>query len=253
MLDNKKFRLSPEIFHQSIIPDSHSEDDGNVEHLSSEPMEHENYMDKLRSEAELIIQEAAFAAKEKEEQALADSERMISEAMDRVAEIEREAREKGYQEGFETGYTEGVEASQGLIDDAVTFKTDALAQYDAILRGAESDLIEMVTMAIEKIIGERMDQEPLYIEGIIRKGIETCTFRESMVIRLSPEDIDVAEQVRVRLVTQFEKIDDLQFKADPALSKGSCVIDTQSGSVESSVNLQVDKLKQILEDLLQSE
>lgn len=257
MLDNKKFRLSPEISHVSVFENegihSGTSTEG-VEGMEQEQLEnHEHYMDRLKAEAELIIEQAAFAAKERELQAEAESERLIGDAMDRAFAIESESREKGYKEGFEVGYNEGASAAQLLIDEAHDFKEAIMAQYMELMNNAESELVEMIQMGVAKILGQQMANDPMYIEGIVRKGIEACTYRESLVIRLSPDDMDMAEAVRLRLVTRFEKIDDLVFKADAALTRGSCIVDTLSGSIDSSISTQMNQLRDALEAILHSE
>ena len=51
----------------------------------------------------------------------------------------------------------------------------------------------------------------------------------------------------------FRSIEDIEIKRDPTLPTGSCIIDTESGSIDSSIQVQVEQIKKLFDDLLKGD
>ncbi|MGB3368584.1 MAG: FliH/SctL family protein [Acidaminobacteraceae bacterium] len=252
VLDNKKFKLSTEIVDPFVLEEIQK---------NSIPMETSESRllnsKKVREDTEKHIEEAAIEAREKIEDAKIEHERIILDAYDGAKEILEKAKvdghSEGYKEGYDLGYSEGKAIYEAEIDEAVQIKKNAVETYKAMIESAESEVIEVVISSIEKILNKTIEEDSSYIEGVIKSALEKCAFTTQLTLRVSKEDFEYANSIKNKIVILVENIDDLIIKMDPALIVGSCVIDTVSGSVDSSVWSQFEQIKAIFEEMLKGD
>lgn len=249
VLDNKKFKLSTEIVDPVVLEEIEKNSTPVVA-----PISLVTDSQRVREETEQQIEEAALEAREKIEDARIEHERIILDAYDAAKEIlekaKVEGRDDGYKEGYDLGYNEGKTLFDSQINEAMQIKESAVETYKAMIDSAESEVIEVVISSIEKILNKTIDEDQSYIEGVIKSALEKCAFTTELTLRVSEADFEYANSIKSRIVILVENIDDLIIKADPALGIGSCVIDTVSGSVDSSVWAQFEQIKVIFEEML---
>lgn len=250
VLDNKKFKLSTEIVDPLVLDEIRKH---TVEPEKVTPDDSQ----KVREEREQRIEEAAIEAREKIEDARIEHERIILDAYDAAKEIleksKIEGHDEGHKEGYELGYNEGKSIYQAEINDALQIKRDAVETYKNMIDSVEAEVIEIVISSIEKILNKTIGDDQSYIEGVIKSALEKCAFTTELTLRVSEEDYEYANSIKNKIVILVENIDDLIIKADPALVIGSCVIDTVSGSVDSSVWSQFEQIKDIFEEMLKGD
>ncbi len=251
VLDNKKFKLSTEIVDPEVLEEirRHSK----LKHEEDPELESQ----RIREETELQIEQAAIEAREKVEDARIEHERIILDAYDTAKEILEKAKveghEEGYNEGYECGYNEGKATYEALINEGLQIKDDAVKTYKNMIDNAETEVIEIVISTVEQILNKNIKEDHAYIEGVIKSALEKCAFTTELTLRVSEEDFDYASSIKNKILVLAENIEELIIKADPALSVGSCVIDTVSGSVDSSVWTQFEQVKDIFEEMLKGE
>ncbi len=91
------------------------------------------------------------------------------------------------------------------------------------------------------------------IETLIKQGIGRVTKSHLVSIRVSNEDYNHALSIKPMVIASSDKIEDIEIKRDPTLPNGSCIIDTDSGSIDSSIQTQMSQIKALFEDLLKGE
>lgn len=196
-----------------------------------------------------IATEAENKAKEIIHNAKVESESYIEEAYTKAASIVEEARKKGYNEGFQ----EGKMVSDKLIEEANDLKKEYFLQRENLLREVEEDVINLTVNICEKILGDFVEENKEAIISIISKGINSLNAREKMIIRVSSGDFDFVEMSKDRILSMANQVEDIEIKADNTLEPGSCVIETSKGSVDSSLKTQFDEIKDLIQNLLNSE
>lgn len=259
ILDNKKFRLSAEIMMPIVTREpEHTPSENEVHHPNHELEldsihDHESFMERMRRESEEIIDNAAAEARARVEEAQKEHEKIVLEAYESAKEIMEKSREDGYKEGFTSGYADGMESAQSEIIQAREFKDDAIERYKNLVSGAEAEMVKIILTSVEKILATKIDEDEGYIQGLVKSAIEKCTYTENLVLRVSPDDYGYAIGLRDRIVTMFERIDQLDIRQDNGLVRGDCIVDSVSGSVDSSISTQVEQLRSTFEELLKSE
>ncbi|RKD27789.1 flagellar assembly protein FliH [Caminicella sporogenes DSM 14501] len=186
-----------------------------------------------------------------------EAERIINDAYEKAKQIIQNAREEGYEKGFEEGVREGFEKGKKradeIISEALNIKEEVMKFKENFIVDIERDVVDLVIKTIEKILNKKIKEDYDIIYGLIKAGLEKCAFTDSLVLRVSPDDYEFALEVKDKILALSENVTDIIIKQDKSLSKGSCIIDTSSGSVDSSIWTQFNQIKNTFEEILKGE
>lgn len=159
----------------------------------------------------------------------------------REEELRRAADEvyhSRYEEGFRQGRAEGRAEYSAKIMDAVMSSVE-------YIEGLEGTLVKLVTEAVRKIIGE-MDSGEVIVR-LVRQALSTLRGQKKLLIRVSPrEEKPVRDDLAVMLSGHGGAGGYIDVVADPRLNKGECVLESDLGVVEASLETQLQNLEKAL-------
>lgn len=246
ILDEKKFRLTPE-----IAPDISEEIDKNAEDGAEEVKSAAPSISE--EDLQAMIDEAVAEARTLTEKAKVEADQIVEVAYEQAKGIYEKANNEGLEEGYKAGFEEGRSQSEVLIQEALNIKNTAVAQYKSMLDNAEPEMVEIVIMTVEKILNKHIEEDGVVVEGLIKSALEKCAYTEELVLRVSSEDFSYALSLKDRILTLAESVDSIDIREDKSLPPGSCVIDTTAGSVDSSISTQFEQIRATFEALIGSE
>jgi flagellar assembly protein FliH len=262
VLDEEKYKLSPLILKAPKEEDEEMEVDENpllahADHIVSEDEEetaleaHEQFnLDEVLDDAKRQADEIINSAQE-------EHDRVVKDAYDNAMEIMENAKSEGfstgYKEGYDQGYQEGYGASEVLIDEANELKHNATLHYEQIIQNSEGQLMDLVMEITQKVLEKEMDDDDEIIFNLVKKGLGRLTQTELLKIRVSEADYINLVSMKKRILPLLDKVGDIQIVQDDNMSKGDCIMETDSGNIDSGVQTQLDYIKTAFEALLQSE
>jgi flagellar assembly protein FliH len=147
-----------------------------------------------------------------------------------LEEIERQAREEGYAAGL----AEGREAAKKELDER-------LARLDGICKAAarplaqfddatERELALLATVIARRIVGRELQLDPSLIELAVREAAAALPSATREVrVWVNPGDLDLLHQLGA-------EEPHWRFGANPALSRGDCVLESQRSRLDARVS-----------------
>lgn len=168
----------------------------------------------------------------------AEADRIRAEAQGILAEVEQvrdAARAAGYQEGREEGLAAATEYAVKLQEWKTTF-----------FQQAEPDIIRLVLMIAEKVIGKMVHEHKEAIHAIVRLAIESA-LGDRIVVRLNPEDYRVIQAKDFEYRDLLDRTKRLSFKEDEAITKGGCVVETEVGTIDAQLETQLQAIRKALQ------
>ena len=250
VLDDKTFVLSTKI--SEHISPVELEEMAAKEGIN--PSEAANQLiEAAKHEANKILEEADLEYENKMDAAQASSESIIADAYDQAKGIMEQAKAEGYQDGYNRGVEDSQTIARQIVDEALSIKDEWNQMRQDLLKSAEKEMVELVLEAIEKVLDYKIETDQTLIETLIKQGVGRVTKSHLVSIRVSNEDYNHAISVRPLIIASSDKIEDIEIKRDPTLSNGSCIIDTDSGSIDSGIQTQLDQIKRLFEDLLKGD
>lgn len=210
-------------------------------------------IEEARQEAEVILNEADLEAAEKLKIAQQSSDNIVSDAYDQAKGIMEQAQKKGFEEGYESAMQESSATSKAIIDEALALKNEWLSAKETLMKESETEIVEIILETLLKMLNKKVEEDVHLVEALIEEAIKRVNKTENLTLRVSSEDYSHVLSIKPMIVAMTEKVDDIEIKQDSSLKNGSCIIDTDSGSIDSSVWTQFEQIQKIFEDLLKSE
>lgn len=172
---------------------------------------------------------------------LVEAQSVLDEAKARVAAMEAKAA-KDYEAKVQEGYEDGL--MQGRLEQAEKMLETALSAVEYI-EGIEETLVRVVSSAVRKTVGELDDKER--IVRVVRNALVTVRGQQRVLVRVAPSDeAAVRDALAVMLQDAPGGVSFLDVQADPRLQAGSCLLESEMGVVDASLETQMQALERAL-------
>jgi flagellar assembly protein FliH len=129
--------------------------------------------------------------------------------------------------------------------------TEALEEFvrerKSYFERAESEVVELALAIARKILHREAQIDPLFLTGIVRVALEKVATTSSVKLRVSENDVFKWRQIVAALKgvqPQPEVV------GDPTLPNGRCIMETDVGSTQISLDTQFREVERGLLDLL---
>lgn len=173
------------------------------------------------------------------------------EDLERERAVERAAYDRGYQEGLvagrEQGLSEGRQAAEAELARASAALSTAMAEVAAerrrVLADVQDGALRLALTLARKIVHTELaasgEAAARAVEAAVRHAQDATVLR----VRVHPDDKARIEQVRPEAVAELIP--------DPALSPGGCLVETDCGEIDATVETQWQALSAALEAEIQ--
>ncbi|MDR2167898.1 MAG: hypothetical protein LBE35_08645 [Clostridiales bacterium] len=203
-----------------------------------------------RRQARETMKNATEKAGDILETARFDAQRMIEEGQAKLsverAEVLKEAKTRGHKQGYTDGYNEGAAAAKALKDEAEALQAQTFQEREEALAKFEPQLVELVINIIDKLAITTMRVNPGVVLNLIKQGLSESNFTGEITLRVSKDDFDHVSGRKDEIMEHVQGGVELEIVADHSLGAGDCLIETPFGVVDSSLNMQLDEIKQDL-------
>lgn len=197
-------------------------------------------------EARNFDPENVSRAKEGVKELLKDA---INKAKEQSMAIRKDANNEGYavgrKEGFQAGENNAREVFAPFLESLQEIIQELTSLRKRMYVKMEREMVEMIVELTKKIIRFEMAEREDSVKVIIRLAVKSVLDRETMVIKVHPEDKTYAESYRPELHKVFRDAKNISFVAHPGVPRGGCIVDSNFGRVEAhldSLNEQIDKI-----------
>lgn len=206
-----------------------------------------------------VLEEAkAVVAKARRE-----ADDLLRQAEVRARQIEQEARtqaeQRGYREGYDRGLSEGREAGHadaldaarqefqqqhaGLVDSCRETISAIEADRQAWCTAARQDLIDLA-MAIARRVAHHVGcaQRDVVLSNL-EEAVRLVGARTDVTIAVSPQDAEAARAFARSLVDMREQWQKIRIVEEPEIAPGGCRVQWGSGSIDSTLETQLDRIE----------
>ncbi|MES2596710.1 MAG: HrpE/YscL family type III secretion apparatus protein [Verrucomicrobiota bacterium] len=169
-----------------------------------------------------------------------DGQRILDAARHEATLIRQQAlaeAETKRQEGFQQGQEEGkAQIAEHIVE--------CMGQSAAYFSKVEDVMVDLVMRAVRSVIGE-MDKHDL-IEKIVRRALESTRNENHVTVRVAPGQADWLKSRLATIMQAFPKIQFLDVQADSRLAENGCVLETEIGVVDATLETQLKAIEKAL-------
>ncbi len=230
-----------------VIPKS-SNEHTNINNDESISFEHSTlaeaveYKIKLEKEASNVLYQAKIDSEVMLDDAKRKSQLILEQANMKSDQIKEQSRDDGYKEGYDQAFNLSSDKYNGIINEAIKVLDDAEIYKENTVKNLESEIIQLVLSAVEKITKKILQQDDDIVIEIIKSSIENMTFRDHLILRISSDDYQSVKNTKDRLLSMYPGIKAIDIKIVEDFKKGDIEIENESGSVNPSVSYQIKRL-----------
>jgi type III secretion protein L len=177
--------------------------------------------------------------------ALLSAEDVLAKAREEADLIRAEAQAE-YAQQKERGYREGLEQGKAEMAERVVA---TMSQSNLYFSKLENVLIDVVVKSTRRVIGDFNDRER--VERIVRKALELLRNQHNVRIKVPPAQAEALKARVEELLAAFPRIQVLDVQADPRLPEDGCVLETDLGVIDATVETQLRAIQKALSKALQ--
>lgn len=178
--------------------------------------------------------------------AWADAEALVASAHARADAIvagAEEALENERRRGYEQGLAEArLEQAEKMID-TVSRTVDYFAKV-------ETEVVKLVMASVRKIMGDFDDRERVVIA--VKSALSVVRNQKQMTLRVHPLQVDALREHVNELLAAYPGVGYLDIVGDGRLSSEACILESEIGMVEASIEGQIAALQSAFQKVLGS-
>lgn len=171
---------------------------------------------------------------------------MLQAAREQAARIVADARE-AYDRECRRGYAEGEEEARlGQAEKMI----ESVGRTVDYLARVEHEIIDLVMAAVRKIVDDFDDREKVLM--VVRNALAIMRNQKQITLRLNPADLDGVRDRVNALLAAFPAIGYIDMVADGRLERGACIVESEIGMIEASLEGQIEAMRSAFQRVLGS-
>ncbi|HMD85480.1 MAG TPA: FliH/SctL family protein [Terriglobia bacterium] len=170
---------------------------------------------------------------------------LVSE--DQIRAREARARIEGRDEGMAQGRTEFEKKLASQQQGLVQAVRDFARERETYFQRVEAEVVGLAVAIARKILHREAQVDPLLLAGVVRVGLDNVAAGTRVRLKLHPDQIQAWQEF-------FSRQPDLQslpeLMGDATLGPGHCMLETELGSTDLTLETQLKEIEQGFFDLL---
>ncbi|MDQ0159095.1 flagellar assembly protein FliH [Alkalibacillus salilacus] len=217
-------------------PEIHNDHEVDTESIINEKLEEaENKLAEAKQQAEQIINDAQSQINQEREQFEQEKETAY-----------KQAHEQGYQEGFQKGEEQGEAQYNELIEKANSVLEKANLDYHEQVKSAEDSILLIAMKAAEKIVRQYLQEDESRLMPIIQEAIEEVSDQPEIKVYVHATQYQMVLDHKESLQEMLNNYSTLSIYPKKSIEEFGCVIETEQGQIDISIDTQLNELKRTL-------
>ena len=188
---------------------------------------------KLASDRRLV-KASEVATVRSAEEILAAAEAEAARIREEAKSAFAEEKKRGYEKGLADGKMEIAMQKLDLVDSSVKF-----------MESVEGKMADIVMKALKSCVVEIGDKE--MVVQIVRKTMKAVIRTQRQVtLKVAPEMVESVKERVAALRAEYPTIESLDVVEDPRLKGPACILETEAGVADASVDTQLAAIEKSL-------
>lgn len=196
----------------------------------------------------LRLHPATRVLKAEDYQSLSRAQDCLAQAQQQAQELLRNAEQQAqglldaaqqeYAKQQQQGYADGMQAGKmDMAEQLITTAERTVAYFAQV----EEQVANLIITALRKILGEFDDVERTLC--VARNALQIVRNQPRITLRVPPPQEAALRQRINELLVGFSQIGLVEVVADPRLRSGDCILETEIGVVDASIEVQLQAME----------
>ena len=184
-----------------------------------------------------VVKAADYAALRRADEIVADAEAKAREILAKAGAAYEEEKKRGYEDGRDEAR---IEAAERMIET-----TSRTIDYFSKIEG---QMVELVLGAVHKIFADFDDGERVLL--VVKSALAAVRNQKQMTLRVAPQHVETVRGHVNELLAAYPGIGYLDIVGDPRLTGDACILESEIGIVEASVEGQITAMRNTFRKIL---
>ncbi len=140
-------------------------------------------------------------------------------------------------------------AAAGLVSAA-----DALGQAlteiarlrEDLLKNSTGDMVRLVTVIAEQVLQAEIATRPEFVLETLRRALQHALKADEYHVRVHPDDLAMVTENKPLFLASISGLKTLRFEEDASVARGGCLIESDLGQVDATIDTQLEEIRQSL-------
>ena len=124
---------------------------------------------------------------------------------------------------------------------------------DNVLKNSTEDMLRLVLAVAEQVIHCEVQANPEVILSTLQKALQTAISSDEYHVKVHPDDLAVVMENKPLFLASVSGLKNITLEADEKVSRGGCLIESELGQVDASIEGQLEELRQQLQSTVADE
>ncbi len=172
---------------------------------------------------------------------------LLAAAAARAEEERREAVEHGYAEGVLRARAEQAAGLERLAELA----RGAASAHVESMRNLDRTVVLLVLELVRTVVKHEASVAPQTILQVVRAAMDELSLETAVAVRVHPDDVALLEAGLAGIGVPAGVA--IAVQADPALSRGGCVLESGAGRVDATMETQLQRIESLFHEQLHAD
>lgn len=203
----------------------------------------------IDGERQKLSEEAAKAGMEVINEARAQADEIIAEANFAAKDIKNQAYDAGFAQGLEEGKTQGAVLLEEKRAALVRDYDKRFKMLEEQEKELEPRFASIIAGLVEKLTGIICENKKDVIVHLIDQALRNLEKTSKIILRVSREDITAVSSKRGELMKDIKEGTEFEIVEDVGLVHNQCIIETDNKIVDCGLDAQLDSLREHIKTL----
>lgn len=181
------------------------------------------------------------------QQWLARDEELVTDARRHAQKTEEEQYHKGFTQGEAAGKKLAAQKVEPVLKSLGELMQALATEREQLIVRHDQDLIKIAFMIAMKILHSEIETNNEVVVGVVKAALEKVVKTESVIIKLSPYDLELLQQQIGEHGLETEWLaHEAKLEGDFNIARGGCKVQTDSGEIDATIETQLELIKSIL-------
>lgn len=187
-------------------------------------------------------EQARAAADDIIEQANLEAERIIRDAKKEANTVWEKAYAEAKHDGYDAGVKEGHIEADRMRNELLKEKKQQQSEYVELLENMEKDLVGIMLEVFEKVTKVLSADKKDIMLHLIDNALNHIESSKEFVIRVSKDDYQFVTKHKEFIQEAIPRDGSLEIVKDATLERNQCLIETDGGIFDCSLDVQLENL-----------
>ncbi|RME41171.1 MAG: hypothetical protein D6794_01055 [Deltaproteobacteria bacterium] len=158
------------------------------------------------------------------------------------------------EEAYARGKQDGLLEAGEKLDKAANALARGLEEIsrlrESILRNSSQDMLRLVLTIARQVIHREVTVNPEIVLSTIEMALQASVSSDSYTIHVNPEDLELVEERKPLFLASIRGLENIHFRADAEVERGGCLVESNLGQVDATIEGQLDEVRRTLLDAI---